>query len=78
MPEMLLSLDQIADGSLFLEAFSGAGVLNSAVQLADCPCLRPWDIRFGQEFNVLLHGSAILTLAAAGKIGCTWPPRVSP
>ena len=43
-------------GQFFLECFAGEGVLTLGVLLTKVPCMRPWDSRYGQQFDVLQHG----------------------
>ena len=67
--EALEHVDAIPSASLFLEVFSGECIFTLAVMLTGWVCLRPWDIRFGSEDDVLAFGDAILRLARTGKLG---------
>ena len=57
-----------AMGQFFLEVFSGDCVVILAVMLGVVPCLCLWDVRFGSQFDVLLHGAILIQLAQLGYI----------
>ena len=77
MPAALLRLPQVTPDGLacagdppasFLEVFAGDCVLRLAMSLTDVGPYMPWDLRYGQEFDVTVHGRAILQLAEAGAL----------
>ena len=57
-------------GSFFLECFAGNLALTISCIFAAVPCIKPWDTRYGQAFNVLTQGSIILALIQAARISC--------
>ena len=38
------------------------------VMLAKIPCICPWDVNYGEQFDVLQHGPVLLALAEAHRI----------
>ena len=56
------------EGHLFLEVFAGDAAFTLGVLMSQVPCIRPWDNKFGREFDVLQHGSVLLALARSGRL----------
>ena len=55
-------------GQFFLEVFCGDAVFTMGVMLAKIPCICPWDVKYGEQFDVLQHGPVLLALAEAHRI----------
>ena len=79
LPQLCADLPNAADlvrgnlrvsGSFFLECFAGNLALTISCIFAAVPCIKPWDTRYGQSFNVLTQGSIILALIQAARISC--------
>ena len=75
MPEVLSELPDIrqstvlpAGEQLWVECFAGEAGLTVAMVIAGLPSVQPWDIKFGQEFDVVQHGKTFLQLAKDGKM----------
>ena len=49
-------------GSCFVEIFCGQAAFTLCLMLSTVPCICPWDVKFGSEFNVLTHGMSLLSL----------------
>ena len=43
-------------GECCLEVFSGAAILTLGLQFHSVPVVAPWDVKFGERWNVLQHG----------------------
>ena len=70
MPEVLQELPSIesllvADSCqpCFLEVFAGKAVLTMAMVAMSVPCAKPWDVVYGEQFDVLKHGGPCSTYA---------------
>ena len=46
----------------FLELFCGACGLTLVVMVTSVPCILPWDVRYGQEFDIVAHRMLFLTM----------------
>ena len=49
-------------GEMVLECFCGEAALTLGLVMSNVPCIRPWDSKFGEAFNVLVQGWIILNL----------------
>lgn len=56
------------DGALFLECFCGQAAITLACILINVPCICPWDVIYGNQFNVLTCGHVLLELILAHRI----------
>jgi hypothetical protein len=54
-----------ADASFFLEVFCGAAIVTLCMVMKNVPCIRPWDVKYGDAFNVLKHGQVLEALISA-------------
>ena len=52
---VLMSLATVS-GYLFLEVLAGCCVLTLGVLLVGVPCIKPWDLRFGDAYDVMEQG----------------------
>ena len=43
-------------------------MLTRAVMLAGLPCAKPWDLQFGEQFDVLVNGEQLLSSARSGLV----------
>ena len=71
LPEAVQSLPtvrQIIAGTIavvgFVEIFCGLAGLTLGCMFAEVPCICPWDIRYGSDFDVLAHGHVFMELIA--------------
>ena len=66
---MLMASNMLmVEGELFLEVFSGSGIVSLGMMLAAVPLWRPWDVKYGEPFCVQQHGWLLLKMAEQGKI----------
>ena len=56
------------DGAMFLEFFCGQAAITLSLLILNVPCIRPWDIPFGEQFNILIHGQVLQQLILARRI----------
>ena len=56
------------DGAMFLECFCGQAAITLACVLINVPCIRPWDVIFGDQFNVLTCGHVLIQLILTHRI----------
>lgn len=64
---LLLSLARVQASADF---FCGDGAMTLAMMMHGVPAIKPWDTRFVEEFNVLLHGNCLIQLFKAGRLVC--------
>ena len=57
-----------ASGYLSLEVFAGCCVMTLGLLLQSVPALKPWDAKYGEQYNVLTQGQVLLQLAWGGWI----------
>ena len=55
-------------GQFFIEIFCGTAALTLGLMLSRVPCLKPWDSKYGEQFDVLAEGWILLQLIQAGVI----------
>ena len=51
------------EGSFFIEVMAGECVISRGVLVNRVPCLKPWDLIYGEAWNVLTHGEIVIDLA---------------
>ena len=56
------------EGTYFIEIMVGECVISFGVLLKRVPCLKPWDVIYGESWNVLTHGEVLIMLASEGSI----------
>ena len=66
--ESLLMNNLQVSGEFFLEMFCGCAAITLACMTISVPCIRPWNIKFGEQFNVLTCGYVILQLILAKRV----------
>ena len=68
LPQCLQDLPEVAAVTerCFLECFCGKAVLTMAMQAHTLPCVKPWDVVYGEEFDVLSHGQVLFDTVKAG------------
>ena len=66
--ESLLMNNLQAGGEFFLEIFCGCAAITLACMMISVPCIRPWDSKFGEQFNVLTCGYVIVQLILAKRV----------
>ena len=64
MPELPIR----ATGQLFLECFCGSMVLTLAMMLTSIPCVKPWDSKYGDAYDVLKEGHVLIKLCKLGLV----------
>ena len=52
----------------FLEVFAGKAVLTMAMVAMSVPCAKPWDVVYGEQFDVLKHGEVLIDAVKAGRV----------
>ena len=55
-------------GSFAIELFAGCAALTLALTMERVPCMCPWDVSFGSEFDVLTHGEVLYKLVQANRL----------
>lgn len=40
-------------GEFVLEVFAGEAIFTLGLMMASVPCMRPWDVKFGDSFDVV-------------------------
>ncbi len=72
LPDASWLFDNLIDvsGELSVEICSGDGVFTLGLLMARVPCLKPWDARFGDQFDVLSHGQILIALVRKGILIC--------
>ena len=77
MPELLDKLPCASElinanlkvaGQFFLECFAGESIITLGIIMACVPCLKPWDSKFGERFDVLTNGLILLQLISCQVI----------
>ena len=66
--EKLLTSIISVEGTFFIEVMAGECLITFGVLMKRVPCLKPWDIVFGEAWNVLTHGQILMDLAEKGRI----------
>ena len=61
--EKLLTSNISVEGTFFIEVMAGECIIILGVLMSRVPCLKPWDIGFGEAWNVLTHGQILMDLA---------------
>ena len=61
--EQLLNSITSVEGTFFVEVMAGECIITLGVLMRRVPCLKPWDIVFGEAWNVLTHGQILMDLA---------------
>ena len=73
LPDIMILMASAAlavGGECFLEVFCGSAVCTLGCMMARVPCIRPWDAKFGSQYNVKVHGHRICELIRMGIIIC--------
>ena len=55
-------------GESFLECFAGGCVVTLAILWCQVPAFRPWDIDFGDKYDVVRYGHLIFSFISLGSI----------
>ena len=66
--EKLLTCSVEVEGTFFIEVMAGECIITLGALLRRVPCLKPWDLVFGEAWNVLTHGQILMDLAEKGRI----------
>ena len=66
--ETLLTCSVEVEGTFFIEVMAGECIITLGALLRRVPCLKPWDLVFGEAWNVLTHGQILMDLAEKGRI----------
>ena len=64
----LIASNLSVSGQFCLECFAGQAMITLGLLLTCVPCMRPWDSKYGQQFNVLTIFSILLSLIHAQRI----------
>jgi len=62
----LLTLD--LSGEFALEVCCGEAVFTIGLMMAKVPCIKPWDTKYGEKFDVLKNGQVLLSLASSSHL----------
>eukprot|EP00971_Amphidinium_carterae_P207011 4107253-Amphidinium_carterae.1 len=63
------SLPMHIDAAQFaIDVFAGQCGITFGLLLSEIVCLKPWDLTFGDEYDVLQHGDLLRSLARANKL----------
>ena len=57
-------------GTFFLEVFAGEAVFTLGCMMHRVPCIRPWDVVYGSQFDVLANEHVLSSLIVKGLISC--------
>ena len=60
--EKVLHATDLVSPTFFVEVFAGCAALSLGMVLKNIPTVKPWDIRHGEEFDVLSHGKILFQL----------------
>ena len=55
-------------GQFALECFAGSAVITLGLIAACVPVVKPWDTKYGQQFDVMRNGHIILNMIASGLL----------
>ena len=66
--EKLLTCNVSVEGTFFIEVMAGECIITLGVLLKRVPCLKPWDLVFGEAWNVLTRCKIRMDLAEQGRI----------
>ena len=61
--EKLLTCNVSVEGTFFVEVMAGECIITLGVLLKRVPCLKPWDLVFGEAWDVLTRGKILMDLA---------------
>ena len=53
---------------VFFVIMAGECIITLGVLMNKVPCVKPWDIVYGEKWNVLTHGVILMQLAKLGRI----------
>ena len=62
------SLPAGRDGSFVIEVFAGEFSLSLALAVNHLRCLQPWDVLYGEKFDIEQNGYILKDLAARGRL----------
>lgn len=77
LPEVLQGLRQAREvverpleisGSFVIELFAGCAALTLALLIEKVPCMCPWDVNFGADFDVTIYGEIFYKLVRSGRV----------
>ena len=57
-------------GSLVAEIFCGAAAITLSMVMLSVPCMCPWDVKYGEQFDVLKHGIIFQALIRYHYVVC--------
>ena len=57
-------------GALVAEIFCGAAAITLSMVMLSVPCICPWDVKYGEQFNVLKHGIIFQELIRYEYVAC--------
>ena len=66
--EEVLIRNTKVEGTFFIEIMAGECVITLGVLLMRIPCLKPWDLIYGESWNVLTHSEILIDLARKSRI----------
>ena len=58
--EKLLTRNISVEGSFFIEIMAGECIITLGVLLKRAPCLKPWDLIYGEAWNGFTHGEILM------------------
>ena len=78
MPEWFGTLPSLAglclssalrvDRQFFMEVFSGTAIMTLGVMMQCIPAICPWDVMYGQCFDIVQQEAAVSSLIEAGRV----------
>ena len=66
--EELLIRNISIKGTFFIEVMAGECIITLGVLMERVPCLKPWDLIYGEAWNVLTRGEILLELERKRRI----------
>ena len=55
-------------GEFALEVCSGEAIFTLGLMMAKVPCIKPWDVKHGENFDVLKNGHVLISLASSSHL----------
>ena len=55
-------------GEFALEVCCGEAIVTIGLLMAKVPCIKPWDTKYGENFDVLSNGHVLISLASSSHL----------
>ena len=69
--DLLREVNLPVTGQCFLEIFAGHAALTVCMMFCMVPVIRPWDCKYGEEFNCIDNGWVLFLLVVLGQMSST-------